>query len=143
MNFRIELKQPTISRKIFALLWLGFIALFVIVGWLREDWTFAFVGVPATLLLGAWQLTMLNQLYSRITELIFYEGQWFVIENGLKVVIEIKKDTVCWPWWVALKFRQLDPSKPSISRQLMLFRDAMSDSEFRHLSRTLKFYKAS
>lgn len=142
MNFRIELQQPKTSRHVFSAVWLAFILLFVFAGWWRGDWTFALIGVPVTLLLGAWQLNMLNHLYDQVTEVIFYEGQWFIVEKDLKVAIEVKKDTVNWPLWVTLKFRELDPSKPQNVRQLILFRDAMKHSEFRHLSRTLKFYKA-
>lgn len=142
MNFHIQLKTPKTSRQIFALVWFAFLVLFVLVAWLQEKWILAMVGVPVTLLLGGWQLKLLNQLYDTVTELIFYEGQWFIVEKGLKVAIEVKKDTVNWPLWVTLKFRELNPSKPSNVRQLILFRDAMKESEFRHLSRTLKFYKA-
>jgi hypothetical protein len=142
MNFRIQLKKPKTSRQVFALVWLAFIALFIVAGWLQQRWTFTFIGVPVTLLLGAWQIKMLNHLYDQVTEVIFYEGQWFIVEKDLKIAIEVKKDTVNWPLWVTLKYRELDPSKPQGSRQLILFRDAMKETEFRHLSRTLKFYKA-
>ena len=142
MNFRIQLKKPKTSRQVFALVWLAFIALFIVAGWLQERWTFTFIGVPVTLLLGAWQIKMLNHLYDQVTEVIFYEGQWFIVEKDLKIAVEVKKDTVNWPLWVTLKYRELDPSKPQGVRQLILFRDAMKETEFRHLSRTLKFYKA-
>lgn len=142
MNFRIKLNKPTTSRQVFALVWCAFIALFVVAGWLQGKWVFTFIGVPVTLLLGACQLKMLNHLYEEINEVIFFEGQWFIVEKDLKIAIEVKKDTVNWPLWVTLKYRQLDPSKPQNIRQLILFRDAMKESEFRHLSRTLKFYKA-
>ncbi|GAA4349989.1 protein YgfX [Kangiella taiwanensis] len=143
MNFRIELKTPKTSRQVFALVWLAFVALFVVAGWIQEQWTFALIGMPVTLLLGAWQIKQLNHLYDDVTEVIFFEGQWFIVEKDLKVAIEIKKDSVNWPLWVTLKFRELDPSQPKAVRQLILFRDAMKDSDFRHLSRTLKFYKAN
>ncbi|GAA4363523.1 hypothetical protein GCM10023151_18750 [Kangiella marina] len=142
MNFRIELKTPKTSRQVFALIWVGFLVLFVVAALIQEHWTFAFIGMPVTLLLGAWQLKMLNALYDDITEVIFYEGQWFILEEGLKVAIEVKQDSVNWPLWITLKYRPLDPSKPKALRQLILFRDAMKDADFRHLSRTLKFYKA-
>lgn len=100
------------------------------------------IGIAGTFVLGAWQLKMLQNLYKEIDEVIFYEGQWFVMERNLKIAIEIKSDTVTWPLWVTLTFRELDPSKPSSVRQLILFRDSMTNAEFRHLSRTLKFYKA-
>ena len=142
MNFQIELKPPKTSRQVFAFVWLAFLALFVVAAWIQEHWTFALVGMPVTLLLGAWQLKLLNRLYKDITEVIFYEGQWFIVEKGLKVAIEVKPDSVNWPLWITLKYRPLDPAEPKNVRQLILFRDAMKDSDFRHLSRTLKFYKA-
>ncbi|RDX36317.1 hypothetical protein DZA50_04415 [Kangiella sp. HD9-110m-PIT-SAG07] len=143
MNFRIELKKPKTSKKVFALLWVAFLALFAVAAWVQEHWTFALIGMPVTLLLGAWQIKQLNHLYDDVTEIIFFEGQWFIVEKDLKVAIEIKKDSVNWPLWITLKFRELDPTHPKGVRQLILFRDAMKDSDFRHLSRTLKFYKAS
>ena len=142
MNLRIALKTPKVSRQVFAVLWSAFVALFIVAGWVQERWTFALIGVAVTVLLGWWQLVMLNRLYEHITELVFFEGQWFIIEKDLKVAIEVKKDTVTWPLWVTLKYRELDPSRPQNVRQLILFRDSMKESEFRDLSRTLKFYKA-
>ena len=142
MNLRIALKTPKVSRQVFAVLWSAFVALFIVAGCVQERWTFALIGVPVTVLLGWWQLVMLNRLYEHITELVFFEGQWFIIEKDLKVAIEVKKDTVTWPLWVTLKYRELDPSRPQNVRQLILFRDSMKESEFRDLSRTLKFYKA-
>lgn len=142
MNFRIELHKPKTSRIVFALVWAAFLLLFVVAALIQQQWTFAIIGIPGTLLLGGWQLKLLDKLYQHITEVIFFEGQWFIVERGLKVAIEVKKDSVNWPLWINLKFRELDPSKPNRVRQLILFRDAMKESEFRHLSRTLKFYKA-
>lgn len=142
MNFTIKLKTPEKSRKVFALVWMAFLALFLVIGLTQNNWIFMGIGMVGTFVLGAWQLKLLQNLYKEIDEVIFYEGQWFVMERNLKIAIEIKPDTVTWPLWVTLKFRELDPSKPSSVRQLILFRDAMTDAEFRHLSRTLKFYKA-
>jgi len=142
MNLRIELQKPTTSRQVFLCLWFAFVLLFLIAAWVLERWTFALFGVPVTILLGAWQLKVLNHLYDQINEVIFFEGQWFVVEKGLKVAVEIKKDSVVWPLWIALKYRELDPSSPQNIQQLILFRDSMNESEFRHLSRTLRFYKA-
>ncbi|AOE50406.1 protein YgfX [Kangiella sediminilitoris] len=142
MNFRIELKKAKTSRIIFACVWLAFLLLFLVTGLVQQKWIYAMVGIPATLLLGAWQLKMLEGLYKDVTELIFFEGRWFIIERELKVAIEVKKESVIWPLWVTLKYRKLDPSKPNQTYQLILFRDAMKDSDFRKLSRTLKFYKA-
>lgn len=142
MNFRVELKTPKTSKQVFGLLWMGFLVLFVVAALVQEHWTFALIGMPITLLLGAWQIKQLNHLYDDITEIIFFEGQWFIVENDLKVAIEIKKDSVNWPLWITLKYRHLDPSQPKAVRQLIVFRDAMKRSDFTHLSRTLKFYKA-
>ncbi|GAA0199715.1 hypothetical protein GCM10009123_03870 [Kangiella japonica] len=142
MNLRIVLKTPKVSRQVFMILWSAFIVLFVVAGWLQERWIIALTGVPVTVLLGLWQLRMLNRLYKHVTELVFFEGQWFIVEKDLKLAIEVKKDTVAWPLWVTLKYRELDPSRPQNIRQLILFRDSMKESEFRNLSRTLKFYKA-
>ncbi|WP_223669524.1 protein YgfX [Kangiella shandongensis] len=142
MNFRIELHKPKTSRIVFALVWSAFLLLFVVTALIQQQWIFAVLGIPGTLLLGGWQLKILDGLYEDITEIVFFEGKWFIIERDLKVAIEVKKDSVNWPLWVSLKFRELDPSKPNRVRQLILFRDAMKESEFRQLSRTLKFYKA-
>ncbi|NVK21075.1 MAG: hypothetical protein HWD86_01025 [Kangiellaceae bacterium] len=125
-------------------------------------WAFMLMnGAVCFLIIGmgyVWSARQFRQLYQDYIGLEFYDKQWFLLEQGnrgdgerrgnaeqSKLPIIILSSTALWPLWIKLDFRidtlpsqvQPNPAKKS----LVIFRDALSEHQFRELSRTLRFYK--
>ena len=102
-----------------------------------------------------WQLKALNRMNQGVKQLQFIDGCWYLLmKRGLqtqKYAIELANDNVLWPWWIRLGYRLEQDEQPLIkrfpifkkqqTRQLLIYRDAVSETDFRHLSRVLRFYR--
>lgn len=68
-----------------------------------------------------------------------------------KTAIEIEKNNVLWPSWILLNYKSeivLNGKQPRLSssrvkhkKRLLICRDAVSETDFRHLSRVLRYYR--
>lgn len=100
-----------------------------------------------------WQQKRLNNMTQGVQQIQFVDGCWyFVMQNEVKIdkySIELGNDNVVWPWWIRLNYRleQRENEESFMRRffrhkqQLLICRDAVSDEDFRHLSRVLRYYR--
>lgn len=100
-----------------------------------------------------WQLRSFHQLNQGIKQLQFVDGCWYLVLQGeadtSKLPIELSDNNVLWPWWIKLNYKlEQDEVEQSLmsrftpqKKQLLICRDAVSETDFRHLSRVLRFYR--
>ena len=92
------------------------------------------------------QQQLLNKLNQGVTEIQFIDGLWYIVQTETRSLIELADNNVVWPRWIRLRYQVCVSDNPSqeVSRRhkdLLLWRDAVSDEDFRHLSRTLRYYR--
>lgn len=158
MNLFIDIPVSKTLPRVFIALWALFIAgfgLFVFSQYalltsLILLLVAAMVFVPCVL----WQLKAFNHLNQGVQQLQFVDGCWYlVIQSGSDTErhsIELASGNVLWPWWITLNYKleqdrddQSFMSRFSLRKrqQLLICRDAVSETDFRHLSRVLRFYR--
>ncbi len=70
-----------------------------------------------------------------VNMVIFRETEWLLQQDGREVPVQVCGSTVVWPWLVRLVFRYEENNRKG---SLLIPRDAMSDTDYRHLSRCLR-----
>ena len=98
-----------------------------------------------------WQLKVLNNLNQGIQQLQFVDGCWYLLirqaDETIRCAIELTHNNLLWPWWIRLGYQLCDKEQESLlmklgaHKSLLICRDAVSESEFRHLSRVLHFFQ--
>lgn len=161
MNLFIDIQPSITLPRVFIVLWASFIVSFTLFVISQYDLLTSLI----LLLVGAlvfapcvlWQQKTFNQLNQGVQQLQFVDGCWhLVIQSGAgatKHFIELANDNVLWPWWIKLNYK-LEQDEDDLSfmkrlsrtnkqqlQQLLICRDAVSETDFRHLSRVLRFYR--
>lgn len=146
-TFRIRLKSPKQSMRYFRLFWFLLLVM-PLVFLFKGNFTVALTGLAIVSLGFAWQWRQFQRLYDDYREILVQGQNWFLIpvehsqaEN--KQSIEPIASTAIWPLWIKLdyKFSGFDIDKRPRKHSLMIFKDSVSDEDYRHLSRLLLFYK--
>lgn len=159
MNLFIDISPSrTLSRTIlvlWALIFFSFVLFIFSQFSLKTAFILFLVGAVVSLPLMVWQRRTFSRLNAGVRQLQFIEGSWFLIQHdgGMdrKAAIEIESNNVLWPGWILLNYKLESPlggSLPNLStilinhkKRLLIFRDAVSETDFRHLSRVLRFYR--
>lgn len=134
MNFTVEIGYPTKTVRLVGLIWLV-LTLFICLLLMLQGWWLQAVIAFFILFVGyCFQLRQFKQLYQRELSLQFYQKQWYLLKNEQKSLIEIQPSSRLLSHWILLKYR-VDKQPQS----LIIFRDAVTDDNYRHISRHLKF----
>ncbi|MHC9509952.1 protein YgfX [Kangiella sp. M94] len=157
MNLFIDIQASKALPRVFVALWVLLIlsfALFVISQYaLLTSFLLLLVATLVFAPCALWQQKKVNYLNERVQQLQFVDGCWYLImshSSGTdKHSIELASDNVVWPWWIRLNYKleQDDVEQPFMNRftpqkkQLLICRDAVSETDFRHLSRVLRYYR--
>ncbi|HEY9030448.1 MAG TPA: protein YgfX [Kangiella sp.] len=158
MNLFIDIQVSKTLPRVFIALWALFIAgfgLFVFSQYaLLTSLILLLVGMLVFLPCVLWQQKAFNHLNQGVQQLQFVDGCWYLVEKSgsdtERHSIELANDNVLWPWWIKLNYKleqdQDDQSfmsrfSPHKRQQLLICRDAVSETDFRHLSRVLRFYR--
>lgn len=161
MNLFIGIQVSKTLPRVFIALWALFIAGFVLFVFSQ----YALLTSSILLLVGTlvfapcalWQQKTFNHLNQGIQQLQFVDGCWYLViqseADTERHSIELANDNVLWPWWIKLNYKleqdQDEFDQSFMSRlalrkrqhQLFICRDAVSETDFRHLSRVLRFYR--
>ncbi len=161
MNLFIDIQASKALPRVFVGLWALFIlsfALFVISQYaLLTSFLLLLVAMLVFTPCALWQRKKVNYLNEGVRQLQFVDGCWYLImshSSGIeKHSIELASDNVVWPWWIRLNYkleqgedeesfmRRFSPTKKQRLRYLLICRDAVSETDFRHLSRVLRYYR--
>ncbi|WP_041296003.1 protein YgfX [Kangiella koreensis] len=161
MNLFIDIQPSKTLPRVFIGLWALLIlsfALFVIPRYALLTSLLLLLGAALVFAPCAlWQQKRLNNLLQGARQVQFIDGCWYlVLQNGVSIdkhSIELGSDNVVWPWWIKLNYklvqgedeplfmRRFFQHKKQRLRQLLIFRDAVSGEDFRHLSRVLRYYR--
>ncbi len=157
MNLFIDIQPSGILPRVLMALWALLTASFVL-------FVTSHYSLPTSLILisllvvvmvpfALWQLRSLHQLNRGIKQLQFVDSCWYLVHQDdadtSKLPIELSDNNVLWPWWIRLNYKleQDEVEQPLMNRftpqkkQLLICRDAVSETDFRHLSRVLRFYR--
>lgn len=159
MNLFIDIQVSKTLPRVFIGLWILFILSFVLFVFSQYTLlTSSILLLVATLVFAPcalWQQKAFNHLNQGVQQLQFVDGCWYlVIQSGADTErhsIELADDNVLWPWWIKLNYKlEQDENEQSLmsrftlrkrQHQLFICRDAVSETDFRHLSRVLRFYR--
>lgn len=149
MNLFIDIQASKTLHRVFIGLWALLIfsfALFVISQYsLLTSSILLLVATLGFAPCALWQQKRLNHLNQGLQQLQFVDGCWYlIVQKGAeteKQSIELGNDNVLWPWWIKLNYKLEQGEHGQSLRQLLICRDAVSETDFRHLSRVLRFYR--
>lgn len=157
MNLFIDIQPSRILPRVLMALWILLTTSFVLFVTSHYSLSTSLILIPLLIVVMApfafWQLRSFYRLNRGIKQLQFVDGCWYlVLQDGAdtsKLPIELSDNNVLWPWWIRLNYKleQDDVEQPFMSRltpqkkQLLICRDAVSETDFRHLSRVLRFYR--
>lgn len=159
MNLFIDIGQSRVLKRVafvfWVLLFLSCILFSVTQFQLKTALILLILSLIVLLPLARWQIKAIKLLNIGIRQLQFIDGCWFLIQQDgdkdRKVAIEIEGNNVLWPGWILLNYKLetvLDSKQPRLlssivnhRKCLLICRDAVSETDFRHLSRVLRYYR--
>lgn len=159
MNLFIDIGKSKGLIRIYIVFWTLLLASFILFIFsqfqLKTALILFLLSLIVSLPLVVWQIKALNHLNKGVRQLQFIDGEWYLIQQHLgkekKTAIEIEKNNVLWPSWILLNYKSeivLNGKQPRLSssrvkhkKRLLICRDAVSETDFRHLSRVLRYYR--
>ncbi|MCW8856272.1 MAG: hypothetical protein OQJ95_02830 [Kangiella sp.] len=150
MNLFINVQASRILFRVLIALWVVFtvsFVLFVISQYsLLTSSILLLVAISGFAPCALWQQKRLNNLNQGVLQLQFVDGCWYLVMQSEAAVIEkhsieLGNDNAVWPWWIKLNYKLEQGEDEQSLRQLLICRDAVSEADFRHLSRVLSFYR--
>ncbi|AUD78337.1 hypothetical protein CW740_03390 [Kangiella profundi] len=159
MNLFIDINPSKALVRAILLLWLLVFSSIVVFTFsqfsLKAALVLFVVSIVVLFPLTVWQYRAFSRLNAGVRQLQFIDGDWYMVRqhgsNEQKIAIEIEDNNVLWPGWILLNYKldnAFDGSLPKLSnllinhkKRLLICRDAVSETDFRHLSRVLRFYR--